>query len=174
MVKIKQKGIMIIPIISIFVIIIIIINNLPIIQDKLYTGDRIKINLAVNYNGQKISLDNINATCIYQEKNNYIVKSNNGNYSTKGGDYGKYVFRLIIPKKCIDGYENDITIDLNYINTNNWYISNSDCTVNLIYNNNILSGDFTVNTKYNHGTFEEHQSKIELIDNVININWGMQ
>jgi len=175
-VKIKHKNIMIIPIVLVFIIIIIVIivNNLPIIQGKLYTGDRIKINLVVNYNGQKLSLDNLNATCIYQKKDNQIVKSNNGNYSTKGGGYGKYVFRIIIPEKYIDGYENDITIDLNYINTNNWYISNNDCIVNLINNNDILSGDFTVNTKYNDGTIEEHQSEIELIDNVININWGMQ
>lgn len=169
----KRKIIMLLSIVFILILIIIITINFPIIQGKLYTGDHIKISLTINYNNQKLNLNNLNVTCTYQEKEDCKVTSNNGNYSIKGGEYGKYVFTIMIPKEHLVNYTDDLIIHLNYINTNNWYILNSDCTINLNHDNNILSGDFIVHTKYNDGTVQNDQKEIELTDGIINIDWGI-
>lgn len=149
------------------------IMKAPIIKGHLYAGDHIAIDVTVFLDGKEVSLDNLSTTCSFE---NEICKvtSNNGVYKTSGGKYGEYLFQLVIPSERLDGYEKDITLNLDYINSNDWYISKSDCRINLYTDGNgTLSGNTTLNTKYNDNTSYNHKYDLKLIDNAININWGL-
>lgn len=172
--KIKYKVILIVSIIVIFTLVIIIYSiGIPRIKGHLYRGDHITINLTVNLDGSAISLNNLNATCIYDNKAENTVNSLDGTYKTKGGRYGNYSFEIIIPKDRLIGYDNDMIIKLDYLNTNNWFISKSDCTIDLYTSENDISGRSFVRVKHNDGTSNEYNKDIELNNNAININWGL-
>lgn len=153
-------------------VICFIINN-PRIRGHFYTGDRITINLKVISNGHEIALNDLVVTGVYNDKN-LDVTSENGVYKTSGGNHGEYNFQLIIPKERINEYENDITLQLNYINANNWYISNSDCIVELDLNENgLISAEYSVYVLYNDNSSSEYKRNVEPNNNIINIYWGL-
>lgn len=166
--------------IAFFVALVIVIGGTafcimkaPIIKGHLYSGDHIVIDLTIFLDGKEVSLDNLSTTCRF-ENEICRVTSENGIYKTSGGEYGEYQFELVIPSQHLNGYEKDINLNLNYINSNDWYISKSDCIINLYTDGNgILSGNATINTKYNDNTSYNNKYDLKLIDHAIKINWGL-
>lgn len=174
--KIRQKSMRIgfLIFFVLLLIIVIFIIKIPRLVGNLFNGNHITINLVVSLDEKEISLDNLKANCIYERKDNCIVKSDNGSYKTIGGEYGLYEFEIVIPSERLEGYTKDIILNLNYLNTNNWYISDSDCKVVLTTDeNDVISSTFTVKTKYNDKTSKEYKDNAEVIDNIIDINFGL-
>ena len=149
-----------------------IIIKSPIGQRYLFKGDRITVNLKVFVDDKEVSLNDLIATCKY-EKNNCDVTSQNGTYKSAGGDYGLYKFSVTIPKERFNEYGNDILLNFNFLNANNWYISNSDCVISIKTDNNILSGKAGVTVKYNNNAPKSYINDIKSIDNSIDINCGI-
>lgn len=143
----------------------------PMIWGKIYSGDRITVNLTLFFEGKQIPLEGVEVQCDF-ENSQCEFNAKNGTYKTEGGKYGKYHFKVLIPKVSVEGIENDITLDLNYINTNSWYISDSRCVINLYENGNAIMGDANVNVKYNNNTTTNHLFDLVSKDNVISITWG--
>lgn len=147
--------------------------NHPRIKGHFYTGNRITINLKVISNGNEVLLNDLAVTGVYNDKNIDVI-SENGVYKTSGGNHGEYKIQLIIPKERINGCENDITLQLNYINANNWYISNSDCIVELDFDENgLISAEYSVYVSYNDNSSSEYKKNIKSKNNIISINWGL-
>jgi len=163
--------------ILLFVVIILgigvfIIINTPIEQKYFFKGNRITVNLKIFVDDKEISLDNLLATCTF-EKKGCDVSSQSGTFKTAGGDYGLYKFTITIPKEQLNEYGNDILLNLNYLNSNNWYISNSDCVIHLKTDNNIISGESEVTVQYNDNTSQDYKKDIKSINDSIDINWGL-
>jgi len=144
----------------------------PKIYGEIYSGNRITLNLTIFFEGKPISLDKAEVYCDF-DNSSCELYSENGIYKTRGGKYGKYHFKVILPKGSLDGIENDIVLNLNYINTNSWYISKNNCIFNLYESNDTIVGDANVNVKYNDNNTENHNFNLINKDNVFNINWGL-
>lgn len=166
----------ILTVVSLIIIIFIcfLIIDSPRIQGHIYSKDRITINLTVMLDGKKISLYGLNADCFHESEKCSVV-SENGTYKTRGGNYGSYAFRIIIPSDRLDQYEDNITFNLDFHNTNNWYISNSNCTVYLSTNENgdIVGDKATIDINYNDNTSKKYNENIELQDDSLEISWGL-
>ena len=172
--KTKYKVILIVSIIVLIILVVIIYSiGIPRIKGHLYGGDHITINLTVKLDGAPISLEGLNATCIYDNKTDNTVNSLDGTYKTQGGKYGSYSFEVTIPKDRLNDFDNDMIIKLNFLNANNWYISQSNCAIDLYASKNIISGSSNVIVKYSDGTSNEYNQEVELNNNAININWGL-
>jgi hypothetical protein len=68
--------------IVLIVIIMLLITKIPIVEGYLFSGKHITINLSLSLNGEKISLDNLKATCIHEKYKNCPVISENGTFKT--------------------------------------------------------------------------------------------
>lgn len=174
LIKVINKNVVIV-ICSILVIGIIycFIIKVPQIQGCIFLGKRINIDLTVMLDGEKISLDNLNSNCI-SEKQSCSVSSKNRIYKTRGGEYGQYSFSLTIPSERLGQNKSDITLNLNYLNTNSWYISESKCDIYLYTNKNtsIIAENAIIDVKYNDDTSQNYNQNIDLKNNSLNINWG--
>ncbi|GKX31871.1 hypothetical protein SH1V18_43510 [Vallitalea longa] len=170
----NKKFLITISSLAIIIIICFLVINSPRIQGHLYSKERITINLTVMLDGEKISLDNLNADCFHESEKCSVV-SENGTYNTKGGSYGSYTFKIIIPSDRLSQYKDNITINLDYINSNNWYISKSNCIVyfNTNENGDIVGDKATIDIKYNDNTTQNYNKNIELEDNNLEIYWGL-
>ncbi|SEW22620.1 hypothetical protein [[Clostridium] fimetarium] len=148
------------------------IIKMPRVQSYFFNGNRTTINVKIFIDDKELSLDNLIASCIF-EKKDCEVNSKNGTFTTAGGNYGMYKFTITIPQERLNEYGKDILLNLNYLNANDWYISNSDCVIYLKTDNDILSGKTEVNVKYNDHTSQNYKNDIKSLENVININWGI-
>lgn len=138
---------------------------------QLNTG--IKVNLTVKVDGQEISLNDLEATCEYEEEKSRKVISNDGTYETKGGEYGKYIFNIVVPKDRVEGVDKDIILKLDYFNYNNWYNTVHDCTVNLTTLENRLYGKYNIHVSYNDGKEDDFsQDGVPIDENTVYISWG--
>jgi len=169
----KRKIILIL----LFVFIIIgiglsIMIQTPIGQRYFFKGNRITVNLKVFVDDKELSLDQLFVTCTFENKD-CDVTSDSGTFHTAGGNYGLYKFTVTIPKERLDEYGDDILLNLNYLNANNWYISNSDCVIYLKTDNNMLTGKTEVTVKYNDNTSQNYIKDVKSLDNSVNINWGI-
>ena len=172
--KTKYKAILIVSIIVFLALAITIYClGIPRIKGHLYGGDHITIDLSVNLDGSAISLNNLKATCIYDNKVDNSVSSTDGTYKTKGGKYGSYSFEVIIPKDRLNGFDNDMLIKLDYLNANKWYISESNCVIDLYRSENDVNVSSYVIVRYNDGTSNEYNKDTVLNNDSININWGL-
>ena len=169
----KRKIILIL----LFVFIIIgiglsIMIQTPIGQRYFFKGNRITVNLKVFVDDKELSLDQLFVTCTFENKD-CDVTSDSGTFHTASGNYGLYKFTVTIPKERLDEYGDDILLNLNYLNANNWYISNSDCVISIKTDNNTLSGKAGVTVKYNNNAPKSYINDIKSIDNSIDINCGI-
>ena len=156
-----------------FVVIFFIINY-PRIKGHFYTGERINVNLKVISNGHEVPLNDLVATGTYDYNNDFDVVSENGVYKALGGEHGHYQFEIVIPKERLSEYDHDLIVQLNYINTNNWYISKKRCVINLDFDENgFTSGNSSVYISYNDRTSSEYKDKIKFNDNIISVDWGL-
>lgn len=163
-------------------------NVFQIIRGKLYSGNRIELDLSIYYNGNLITSDMINVTCTNPEGQKEKVVENVSKYSVKGGKYGKYYFYVTIKKDIDNNIENNeevskinnpkeiieetITLELQFLNSNDWYISKSDCIVEIDSIGGKLNCNCKVSTEYNDGTSSDYYEEKIIEDDIIRFSWG--
>ncbi len=167
--KVKKKWIIIFSILAFITISIILV--LPVLQGKLYSGDYINMNIKVMYNGKII--DKYSVSCTNPNNEIVNVDKKDSSYSVDGGEYGKYSFRICVEKEDVEGLNDNITINLDYINANNWYISNSDCVINISTQDEAYNCQCEVLTKYNDGTTDKYEDIKGVVDGVVTFTWGI-
>lgn len=96
-----------------------------IIYGKLYSGNHIGINISIYYEGKQISLDDLEIKCVNPQNQVEQIEKDNSGYSVKGGKYGRYIFTVTIPSVYVEAGEEDTIIALQYLNLNDWYISDT-------------------------------------------------
>lgn len=136
---------------------------------------KITLHLSVYFNGQEVSLKNLDAACIYEEDKACEVISDNGVYKTNGGAYGRYAFEVVIPGERLTGYDKDIILHLNYINTNWRYISKSDCIVDITSKNeDRVLVNYKISWRYfGDRNLLQDEDETELDKDTIDIQWGV-
>lgn len=145
----------------------------PVINGKFYSGNRITVSLSIFLDDRELSLDNRNASCTY-ENETCSLKMENGTLQTKGGHYGEYCFKIIIPAGQLGEHANNLILNLNYLNANDWYISKSDCIIRLYTKeDNTISGNAVINTKYNDNSSKVNKYDINESVGEISLNWGL-
>ncbi|GMQ57197.1 hypothetical protein AN1V17_15920 [Vallitalea sediminicola] len=169
---IHNKKLGIISIITITFICCYLLNPYQ-IQSYIFGKDRITIHLKVILNGEEISLDTLSANCTFENRN-CTVNSKTGTYTTKGGKHGQYSFNIIIPLERLS-YKSDVILNLNYINANSWYVSESNCIVYLHTNENgnISADKAIISVKHNEKTSQNYIQNIEFVNSCLEINWGI-
>lgn len=174
---------------SALVMLLIYSNVFQIIRGKLYSGNRIELDLSIYYNGNLITSDMINVTCTNPEGQNEKVAENVSKYSVKGGKYGKYYFQVTIKKDIDNNIENSeevskisntkenieetITLELQFLKSNDWYISKSDCVVEIDSIGGNLNCSCKVSTEYNDGTSSDYYEEKVIEDNIVRFSWGL-
>lgn len=164
--------------VGIFILVIIlsggyILSKNPVIEGHTYNKDRIEIVVDVFLDGKKVSLESLKSVGSFEGKE-CEISSKDGIYKTRGGEYGEYKFNIDIPAKKLGDLKKDIELNLKYINSNNWYISKSNCIINLYTGDNgEIYGNASVFTDYNDGSSYKNTYNWNIIKNVIDINWGL-
>ncbi len=169
----KSKKILVLISLLVIISVVVLIVKLPIVQGKLNLSDAIKLKIKLSYNDSDIEVDAGNFMCTYEDGKACNVNYNEGVFSVKGGEYGCYRFYVTVPKGRLNGYDNDLVICLNFMNLNDWYISDSDCRIALTEGNNNLYGKVKINTAYNDGTATVYDEELEVTNNVLEVHWGM-
>ena len=170
--KVKKKLILILIGLLTVISCIVVIIKFPAIQGKLSSNDHIKLKIRLLFDGKIVEVENKYITCVYETGEVCTVNGNEEIYSVKGGRYGQYKFQISVPGESLQGYDEDVIIHLNYMNANDWYISDSDCTIALSKQNGGLYGTVNINTKYNDGNSIVYDDTQVLQDNTLEINWG--
>lgn len=171
--KTKHKLILIISIILIIAGSLIYYKFGPVIKGKIYNGNRITLDLRIFLDDKELNPEHVSAVCTF-ENEIYNLESENGKFQTKGGNYGEYRFKIVIPVKQNIELKNDLILNLNFLNANDWYISESDCSIHLYTNqNNTFSGNAVIETKYNDKSSKTNKYDINEAAGEINLNWGL-
>lgn len=144
-------------------------NILHRIYGKLYKGNHIELNLSVYYEGEQITSDNIKITCINPEGKNESINSKDLKYSIKGGEYGKYIFIVTIE----DRFQEDMVLELEFLNANDWYISDSNCIIEIQNQDDELNCSYRITTEYNDETTDDLSGEKQMEDGKIKITWGI-
>lgn len=160
--------------IMIMVGIVFVVLFFPQVRNRFDKGDKITVDVNILLNEKEVVLSDLNATCIYENSVSCDVYSKDGRYSTKGGEYGLYSFEVIIPKEQLEGYDQDLTLKLNYINANDWNISETTCNINLVSNTKgNLVGTYYLDTIYNNKDNVKQENEIVIDDGILELNWGI-
>ena len=141
------------------------------IYGKLYTGDHIELDLSIYYKGELLTSDCIDITCINpQGKHESIGKdAETSKYSVKGGEYGKYIFTVTIEDKT----EEPVVLELKFLNTNDWYISDNNCIIEIQNIDGILNCNCKINTEYNDGTLSDYSNEKQIENGKVEFSWGI-
>ncbi len=170
-VNLKKLSIIIIPI-SI-VMFFVIYSSFPMIYGKLYSGNHIEMDFLVYYQGRQVDIDCLEIKCVNPQNQVCQIEKDGSKYGVKGGEYGRYIFTLTIPKSYIDDGQEDIVIELQYHNSNDWYISNSECTIDIRNVDGVVSCKCKVNTKYNDDTSTEYLEEKQVEKGSVRFSWGI-
>lgn len=145
----KNKKVLIITSI-IIAILLLAVTMLPIFP-RFYLGSRIKGNVSVAVDGTDYDLSQLEVTPLGR----YKVKAKNGKISIRGGMYGGYGFKFIVP-------ETDCTVKISIMQWNWHQITDFDLDIELSTENGELSCNYVAETSetYNN-TFERTTDRIE-------------
>ncbi len=171
----KKKNIIIISVtlLLILVVAVVCIVFYPVIEGKFYNGNRITLNASITLDGKSIDLEKCSVECITPQSREAIITYENGKYGVTGGEYGKYVFNITVPKEFVEGADEDINVTLNYINASSWYISNSDCDIDIIKDDNGYKASLNVTTKYNDGNSCQYEDTKKIEEDTVEFTWGI-
>ena len=171
----KRRNIIIIGIvISIVVLVVVIYNTYPIIYGKLYSGNHINFDLSISYEGKKLDINDYRIECINPDGNKESIVKDGEMYAIKGGKYGKYYFIVTIDADKIDSKitKEDIIIEMQYLNTNDWYISNSKGNLEITSIDDSLYCSCKINTKYNDGSYIDYSKEEQIENHKAQFSWG--
>lgn len=171
----KRKNIIIISVALLLLLVVTVvgIGFYPMIEGRFYNGNRITLNASLTLDGKSIDMEKCTIKCATPQNKEVVITSDNGKYGVEGGEYGKYTFTITVPKELVEGADKDINISLNYINANNWYISNSDCEINIAKDENGYKASLNVTTKYNDGNDYQYEDTKEIKDYLVDFTWGV-
>ena len=153
----------------------VIYNLFPIIYGKLYSGNHIKLDLSVSYEGKQLEATDFDVECINPQGNIEKVSKDGSKYAVKGGKYGEYKFILTIDGKIFDedNTEDNIVIELQFINANDWYISDNNCLIEIHNIDGELKCDCKVDTEYNKGTTSNYHIEKTIKNRKVEFSWGI-
>lgn len=171
--KINLKKMSIAIILVILVVFCIFYSVFPRIYGKLYSGNHIKMDLSIYYEGNQISIDDLEVKCVNPQNLVSQIKKDGSKYSVKGGKYGRYIFTVTIPRIYIENGEEDIIIELQYLNSNDWYISDSECVIDIRNVDGLVSCNCKINTKYNDGTSADYSEEKQIENGNVKFSWGI-
>ena len=140
------------------------------IYGKLYKGNHIELDLSIYYDGELIPSDNIQVTCINPEGKNELLNNDDLKYSIKGGEYSKYIFAVTIQDT---NYKEPVILELEFLNANDWYISNSNCIIEIQNQDGQLNCNYKISTEYNDKKIEDVYDNKQMEDRKIKISWGI-
>ncbi len=173
----KKKNIIIISVALLLLLLLVVtvvgIGFYPMIEGRFYNGNRITLNASLTLDGKSIDMEKCIIKCTTPQDKEVAVTSDNGKYGVEGGEYGEYTFTITVPNELVEGADKDINIALNYINANNWYISNSDCEINISKHDNGYKASLNTTTKYNDGNTCQYEDTKEIKDYVVEFTWGV-
>lgn len=165
-----KKNKLFVSLLFILCIIILMIFTIPQLQGYLYFGDHINVTVHVYVNEKEINLDGSSVLLMHKGNTEKLSFDQNA-IQTKGGEYGEYVFKVLIDKNQ-SGFDRDIDLYLRYINTNKWYISNSTCRIYLTSEQDSISGKSTIKVQYNDKTSNIYEQRFYVIEDEVSITWG--
>ena len=152
---------------------LLLLKGYPIVQGKLSFGNRINMAISIFYNGKQISMNEVEVSCKNPNDQPCDIEIQGSKYSVKGGAYGAYTYTITIPAKYMDNRNEDVAIELAYINANSWYISDSNCVITIEEQDGVSSCKCEVETKYNDGTSTDYLKGDEIENGVVQFTWGI-
>lgn len=144
----------------------------PRILGHIYTGNHISAEISIFLDGKELDLDSLEADCNFEGKAcNVSVKD--GTYKIKGGEYGMYRFRFSISEQ-VAGCQRIPDLELDFINSNSWYISASKVIVDLsTESDGKITGTADVTTIYNDGRVSHMFSELKESNEALALSWGL-
>ena len=172
----KRRTIVIIGIvIGIAALVVVMHHTYPIIYGKLYSGNHIKLDFAISYEGKQLSTDDFKVECINPEDDNESISKEGSKYAVEGGEHGAYKFIVTVDAAKIndESIEDNIVIELKYINANDWYISDNNCVIEIQNVDGLLNCDCKINTEYNDGGITEYSKEKPIENGKVEFSWGI-
>ncbi len=172
----KKRNVIALTIAIVVVICILAVyNTYPIIYGKLYSGNHINLDLSISYEGRQLKTTDFKVECINPEGNIEKVSKADNKYAVRGGEYGEYTFLVTIDTKIFDeeNIENNIVIEFQFINANDWYISDNNCVIEIRNIDGALNCDCTIDTEYNDGTSSNYFKEKQIENGNVEFTWGI-
>lgn len=184
----KRRNILII-VTAIFVVLlgVVLYNTYPIIYGRLYSGDHINLDLSICYEGKQLEEDDYKIECINPEGKKESISKDAQQYSVRGGEYGCYRFIITIcsdvfgetvveleesGEEYIEHIKEEVIVELQFLNSNDWYISDSNCIIEIENIDGIRNCDCSINTEYNDGTSSEYGDVKQIENAKVEFTWG--
>ena len=172
----KKRNIILL-IIAILVVIctLAVYNTYPIIYGKLYSGNHIKLDLSICYEGKELESEEFKVECINPEGDIESISIDGNKYAVKGGEYGEYRFVVTIESDILseENTDNNIVIELQFINANDWYISDNNCVIEIQNIDGVLNCGCKINTEYNDGTSSDYSKEKQIENGKVEFLWGI-
>ena len=152
---------------------VLTIKLFPIIQGRLYLGNRINMDISVYFNGELIDIKELEVRC-KDPRNVYSdIEMVDSRYCVRGGTYGAYTYTVVVPAKYIGDTDENITVELVYINANSWYISYSKCVIKIEEQDGIRECSCEIKTKVNDGTSTDYLKESPIESGIVQFTWGL-
>ena len=149
------------------------IKLFPIIQGRLYLGNRISLDISVYFNGELIDIKELEVRC-KDPRNVYLdIETVDSRCCVRGGEYGAYTYIVVVPAKFIGDTDENITIELVYINANSWYISDSRCVIKIEEQDGIRECSCEIKTKVNDGSSTDYLKESSIERGIVQFTWGI-
>ena len=184
----KRKNILIIVTIIVSLLLgVILYKTYPVIYGKLYSGNHIKLDLSIYYKGKQLEADDYKIECINPKGKNESISEEGIQYAVKGGEYGCYSFVITIfshvmdekdvemetlDKTYIEHVKEEVIVELKFLNSNDWYISNSNCKIEIQNIDGLLNSKCVIDTEYNDGTSSEYSKQKQFDNGKVEFSWG--
>ena len=171
----KKRNIVMATVMLVVICAVVAYNIYPIIYGKLYSGNHITLDLSINYGEKRLGIDDFKVECVNPKGEIETISIESDKYAVKGGEYGEYKFVLTIDGKILDedNTEDNIVIELQFINANDWYISDSNCLIEIYNIDDTLKCDCKINTEYNKGTSSNHYIGKIIENGKVVFSWGI-
>ena len=182
----KKRNILIVAIIAVLLG-IVVYKIYPMIYGKLYSDNHINLDLSIYYKGKQLKADDYKIECINPKGKNESISKEGTQYAVKGGEYGCYTFVITINSNVmdetvteieksdetyIDHKKDEARIELKFLNSNDWYISNSNCKIEIQNIEGLLNSKCVIDTEYNDGTSSEYSKQKQFNNGKVEFTWG--
>ena len=172
----KRRNILIIVAIILVVLLGgVVYKTYPMIYGKLYSGNHIKLDLTISYKGKQLDIDDYKIECINPEGKNESISKQGTQYAVKGGEYGRYSFVITINSNVMDETVTqieEVIIELKFLNANDWYITNSNCVIEIENKEGLIKCDSKINTEYNNGKLTDYSEEKQIENGKVEFAWG--
>ena len=184
----KRRNILIIVAIVLVVLLgIVLYKTYPVIYGKFYSGNHITLDLSIYYKGKQLKADDYKIECINSEGKNEAISKEGTEYAVKGVEYGCYNFVITIfshimaatdvekettDETYIEHVKEEVTVELKFLNSNDWYISNSNCKIEIQNIEGLLNSKCVIDTEYNDGTSSEYSKQKQFNNGKVEFTWG--